>query len=105
MRLSTCQGMSLPTNSSQVLCAQPPETTTAEVVAVQKDYAARATAVRTDQSLTPDQRTLAYNALGAQATATLAPALGGDAGIAAYKQTGAGNWLNNLTRPPAPPKH
>jgi hypothetical protein len=84
---------------------QLPDTTTAEVVAVQKDYTTRATAIRSDQTLTPDERTVAYNVLGAQATATLAPALGGDAGIAAYKQTGAGGWLNNLTRPPAPVKH
>ena len=40
-----------------------------------------------------------YNALGTQAAGQLAPALGGDAGVAAYKQTGAGNWLANLTRP------
>ncbi len=82
---------------------QLPDNTTAEVVAIQKDYAARANAIRSDPGLTPDQRGLQFNTLGAQAAAQLAPTLGGEAGVAAYKQTGAGNWLVNLQRPPPPP--
>lgn len=80
---------------------QLPATATADVVAVQKDINQRAQTVATDRSLTGEQRTSQLQALGAEAVARLSPTLG-DAGLAAYKQSGGG-WINTLQRPPAPP--
>jgi hypothetical protein len=79
-----------------------PETTAADVVAVQKDVMKRAEAIRSDKGLSSDQRAMQLNALGGEAVARLTPTLGAE-GVTAYKQTG-GNWINNLQRPPAAKK-
>jgi hypothetical protein len=80
---------------------QLPPTATAEIVAIQKDISKRADAVRSDRSLTPDQRNSQFLSLGSEAVARLTPTLG-DAGVTAYKQSGGG-WINGLLRPPTPP--
>jgi hypothetical protein len=80
---------------------QLPATATADIVAVQKDITTRAQAISADKSLTPDQRNSQLTALGSEAVVRLTPTLG-DAGLAAYKQSGGG-WINNLQHPPAPP--
>jgi hypothetical protein len=81
---------------------QLPATATAEIVAIQKDITKRADAIRADPTLQPAQRAPQYAALGAEAATRLAPTLG-EKGLAAYKQSSGGGWLNSLQRPPAPP--
>jgi hypothetical protein len=80
---------------------QLPPTATAEIVAVQKDVTQRANAIRSDRTLNPEQRTAQLSALGSEAVLRLTPTLGA-AGLAAYRQAGAG-WLNGLQPPPPPP--
>ncbi len=80
---------------------QLPPTATAEIVAIQKDISKRADAVRSDRSLTPQQRNSQFRALGSEAVARLTPTLG-DAGLTAYKQSGGG-WIGGLLLPPTPP--
>lgn len=77
-----------------------PASATADIVAVQKDIAKRAEALRADKTLTPDQRNLQLSTLGGEAVARLTPTLGVD-GLAAYKQ-GGGGWINSLQHPPTP---
>jgi hypothetical protein len=81
---------------------QLPATATGEIVAVQKDIAKRANAIRDDAALTTAQRTQQYQALGSEAVLRLTPTLG-DSGVNAYRQSGGGNWINALQRPPTPP--
>jgi hypothetical protein len=73
-----------------------PTTTTAQIVAVQKDMTGRMQAIVADRSLTADQRTAQLGTLAQEAATTLTAALG-ENGLAAYKQS-VGNWLNNLER-------
>jgi hypothetical protein len=80
---------------------QLPPTATAEIVAVQKDISKRADAIRMDRTLTTEQRTSQFQALGSEAVARLTPTLG-DAGLNAYKNSGGG-WISGLLRPPTPP--
>ncbi|HVS53926.1 MAG TPA: hypothetical protein VHD62_16340 [Opitutaceae bacterium] len=78
-----------------------PATATNDIVGIQKDITKRVDAMRTDRSLTAEQRTAQLTALGLEADARLMPILG-EAGMKAYKQN-AGYWLNNLRPPPPPP--
>jgi hypothetical protein len=75
---------------------QLPPTATSDIVAVQKDIAKRADAIRNDRSIAPDQRSNQLNALGHEADVRLTPILG-DSGLSAYKQSGGG-WINMLQR-------
>jgi hypothetical protein len=78
-----------------------PATATTDIVTIQKDILKRADTVRTDRSLSADERTSQLTALGSEAIVRLTPVLG-DTGLAAYKQTG-GYWINMLQRTPPPP--
>ena len=88
------------TANAVVTRLQLPPSATADIVAVQKDITTRTRAIYSDRGLTPDQRNLQLSALGSEAVTRLMPTLG-EAGLAAYKQSG-GNWINNLQRPPTP---
>lgn len=79
-------------------------TVTAEVVAVQKDITKRAAALRSDPTLTPDQRTTQLGNLASEAGLRLTPLLG-ENGLTVYRQNqNTSYWLNNLRpAPPAPP--
>jgi hypothetical protein len=79
-----------------------PLSAAAQVVAVQTDTQARATELRSDTSLSGDDRRAQLTALAQDATAKISTALGGDRGLEAYKTYG-GQWLQNiLPRPPKP---
>jgi hypothetical protein len=78
-----------------------PATATTDIVTIQKDIMKRADSIRTDRSLSADERTSQLTALGSEAVVRLTPVLG-DAGLAAYKQSG-GYWINMLQRTPPPP--
>lgn len=73
-----------------------PATAAADIVAVQKDIQQRASTLRQDATLTPADRATQLKALGDEAVVRLTPTLG-DAGVAAYRQSGGG-WINNLQR-------
>lgn len=73
-----------------------PATATSDIVAVQKDITKRASAIRQDNTLSPPDRAVQLKALGDEAVLRLTPTLG-DAGIAAYRQSG-GYWINTLQR-------
>lgn len=70
-----------------------------EVVAVQKDIQQRLAAVRTNRSLTPEQRNIELEALSQEANGRIADAIG-TRGLEAYREYG-GTWLNSL-RPTNP---
>jgi hypothetical protein len=79
-----------------------PLSAAADVVAVQQDIQQRATALRSDDTLTGDARRAQISALAQEASAKISTALGGQRGLDAYKENG-GQWLTNLQpRPPAP---
>ena len=75
-----------------------PMSTVGEVMAVQKEIQAQATALRTDRTLAPDVRNQALVALQQQANERIAGKIGAN-GLAAYKST-AGSWIQNLVPPP-----
>ena len=77
-----------------------PKDTIQQVLDVQKDTEQRATAVRMDAKIPPDQKALQLAALAKEATDKLTGSLGAR-GLAAYKDNG-GFWLGNLTPPPRP---
>jgi hypothetical protein len=79
-----------------------PATASTEVVAVQQDIQKRAGTVRSDKSLSADQRTVQLTALAQEASTKVSTALGGDRGLEAYKQYG-GQWLQNIVPRPATP--
>lgn len=69
------------------------------ISAVQRDIMQRATAARTNASLTPAERIAQVEALAAEATAKLTPLLGGPKGLETYRTNG-GNWLQGMIRAP-----
>ncbi len=75
-----------------------PASTPADVIAVQKDIEQRATSVRSNTTLTLGERSEQLASLANEATAKLVPVLG-PRGLDAYKQSGGGLWINNLTAP------
>ncbi len=77
----------------------PPETTN-QVYAVQKDIQQRVTALRTDRSMSMDDRNAQIAALATEAQTKLTAALT-PRGYEAYKQYG-GNWLQMLQPRPMP---
>ena len=82
-----------------------PLSAAADVVAVQQDVQQRATALRSDDTLTGDARRTQLTALAQEATTKVSAALGGQRGLDAYKEYG-GQWLTNIAprpRPAAPP--
>jgi len=82
-----------------------PTTAAAQVVAVQKDVEQRTTALRSDATLTPEQRQQQFATLNQEATARLTTSLGA-AGVDAYKSS-AGYWLQRLQHDataPVPPQ-
>jgi hypothetical protein len=79
----------------------PPEAAT-QVYAVQQDIQKRAGTLRSDRSLSPDDRTAQLSALAAEAQTRVTAALGTQ-GFEAYKQYG-GQWVQNLL-PRPPPKN
>ncbi len=70
-----------------------------EVVAVQKDIQQRLAAVRTNRSLSPEQRNVELEALSQEANGRITDAIG-VRGLEAYREYG-GTWLNSL-RPTNP---
>lgn len=79
----------------------PPHVAT-EVIAVQKEYSPRLSALDRDRDLTPNQRDARVSALGLEARDRLIRALG-PAGFEAYKRQGGG-WLGSaLSRGPPTP--
>jgi hypothetical protein len=78
----------------------PPETTT-KIWAVKQEVEQRANALRSDTSLTADQRNQQLAALAQESSTKLEPLLGGRRGVDAFKQYG-GSWLQNLVPRPAP---
>ncbi len=84
-----------------------PATVAPQVVSLQQNITKRAGALRTDHSLTPDQRNQQLSALQQEATTNLTNVLGGQRGFEAYKQYG-GQWLQMLqprpTNPASPPR-
>lgn len=75
-----------------------------QVQAVQKDVQDRASAIRTDTSLSKTDQQTQLNALADEASAKISTALGGTNGLEAYKMNG-GQWILGLRpRPPAAPK-
>jgi hypothetical protein len=79
-----------------------PASAASEVVAVQKDIGSRASAVRSDSSLTREIKTAQLSALADEAQGKLNAVLGAR-GFEAYKQYG-GQWVQNLAPRPAPKK-
>lgn len=79
-----------------------PASAASEVVAVQKDIGSRASAVRSDSSLTREIKTAQLSALADEAQGKLNAVLGAR-GFEAYKQYG-GQWVQNLAPHPAPKK-
>lgn len=79
-----------------------PSSVAPQVVTLQQDMMKRAGALRTDQSLSTDQRNAQLSALQQEATTNLTNVLGGPRGLEAYKQYG-GQWLQSLQPRPANP--
>ena len=78
----------------------PPDTAN-QVYATQKDIQQRATALRSDRTLTADDRNTQLGGLATEAQTKLTAALGAQ-GYQAYTQNGMGSWVQNLVpRPPA----
>jgi hypothetical protein len=75
-----------------------PAEATATIVNVQRELTKRAEAIRADAALSPAARTSQIGALADEAVARLTPTLGDD-GMKAYRQGGAGNWMNRLQQP------
>lgn len=75
-----------------------PATATGEVYAVQKEIQQRATLLRSNPTLTPEDRTAQLAALAGEASAKISVVLGAD-GLEAYRQHG-GQWLQQLTPRP-----
>jgi hypothetical protein len=73
-----------------------------QLYAVQQDVQQRATTLRTDRTLTPEDRNAQLAALAAEAETKATTTLG-SRGFEAYKQYG-GSWLQNLQPRPAPPR-
>ena len=81
-----------------------PAAAATQVVTVQQDITKRVGALRSDQSLSPEQRALQLSGLLQEASTSLTNALGGARGLEAYKQYG-GQWLQGLQpRISTPPK-
>jgi hypothetical protein len=74
-----------------------PASASVEVVAIQQDIQQKAAAVRSDTTLTSDQRAAQLAALSQDATSKLTATLT-PRGVEAYKQYG-GYWLQNLNPP------
>jgi hypothetical protein len=74
---------------------------TAELVAVQKDFAPKLAAIERNRDLTANQRDAQLHALGNEARERLTPVLGAD-GLEAYKRRGGG-WFATLSRAAPPP--
>jgi hypothetical protein len=73
-----------------------------QVYAVQKEFEPRFAAIRSDRSLSAEQRNQQLAALQQEATAKVTPLLGGARGFEAYQQYG-GSWLRSMVPPtPAP---
>lgn len=70
------------------------------IVTLQKEITQRASAIRSDATLSPDARDAGLAALANEAVTRLTPTLG-ESGLAPYRQS-AGRWLDAL-RPPPPP--
>lgn len=70
-----------------------------QVAAIQQDAQQRATAIRSDTSLTGSDRRTQMAALADEASTKVSAALGGARGLEAYKTYG-GQWLMNLQPPP-----
>ncbi len=75
-----------------------PMSTVGQVITIQKEIQAQATALRTDRTLTADVRNQALAALQQQANERIAARIGSN-GLAAYKSS-AGSWIQNLVPPP-----
>ncbi len=81
-----------------------PPDAASQVYATQKDIQQRATTLRTDRTLSSDDRTAQLAGLATEAQTRLITALGPQ-GYQAYTQNGMGSWVQNLVpRPPQPPK-
>jgi hypothetical protein len=78
----------------------PPETTQ-QIWNVRDDFMQRATTIRSNRSLPPDQRTQQLSALQQEAAQAITPLVGGSRGFEAYQQYG-GAWLQRLNPPPPP---
>ena len=78
----------------------PPETTD-KAWSVRDEIQKRASQVRQDPSLTPEQRTQQFQALQQEAIAKVQPLFGGTRGVEAYKQYG-GQWIEFLVPRPRP---
>ena len=79
-----------------------PTSAATDVVAVQQDVQKRIGTLRSDKSLSADQRTTQLTALAQEASTKVSTALGGTRGLEAYKQYG-GQWLLNIVpKPPTP---
>jgi hypothetical protein len=76
-----------------------PISAASQVVAVQQDVQERAIALRSDNTLSTDDRRAQFVALGNEASAKISAALGGPRGLEAYKMNG-GQWLLNFQPPP-----
>ncbi len=72
-----------------------------DLVRIQRDANKRAAALRTDKSLTADQRAAQLSALEKEASAQIAASLGSAENFTAYKRW-PGQWLDKLN-PPAKP--
>lgn len=81
-----------------------PPSTAPQILAIQQDISKQANALRSDRSLSADQRQTQLNRLADDATARLTATLGGSRGLEAYKQYG-GQWLQSLQPRPAPTRN
>jgi hypothetical protein len=80
----------------------PPDTAN-QIYTAQKDIQQRATALRTDRTLTADDRNSQLAGLATEAQTTLTATLGAQ-GYQAYTQNGMGSWMQNIVPRPAPPR-
>jgi hypothetical protein len=72
-----------------------------QVYAVQKEFEPRVAELRGNRSLSAEQRNQQLAALQEEATAKVAPLLGGARGLEAYRLYG-GTWLRSMMPPPPP---
>lgn len=83
------------TRGSMTELGLPPESA-AELVRVQRSTTRRADAIRSDKTLTSDQRSLQLAALAKEATAQTMSTLGSAENLSSYKRNTAGQWLTRL---------
>lgn len=76
-----------------------PAETTTQIWGVKQEIEQRASAIRRDQSLPPDDRAKQLAALAEEASAKVTPLLGGARGLEAYQLNG-GSWIQSLTPRP-----